>query len=364
MLRTLDRFDDGHELVEVTSLEHLDVDALLAMIDEAWRVDYAGTPRIEFDRHSLHRFCPAGHWVGVLMRSPEGAPVGFEVAMERELVVDRRRLRVFYVSMLSVSAHHRRRGFGRRILEGINRIVFEERQGDLIFSTFQDDHAGAPTVHATFDRISDWDVRHFHSSPIWSRRLDREPLAAPSVPVECRALSVGPACSAPADRVPAATVGDDALQELESWVVARHSVAFGFGASVRRQYLSPHLDGPPAGLFVYELTGGRKAVLGWYVMSLAIDEHRLRPVGQLQMAAFGEASVDECGRIVRHLALHLASLGCFAMSAVQAGSLPTEVLESLGFEQTGDSMVFSVRGPRKQVAALNGARAPYFLDFT
>jgi GNAT superfamily N-acetyltransferase len=33
-------------------------------------------------------------------------------------------LRTYYATLFTVSAHHRRRGFGRWLLEGINQLVF------------------------------------------------------------------------------------------------------------------------------------------------------------------------------------------------------------------------------------------------
>ncbi len=376
-MRTIDRRDDGYQLIEVGPSDELDVQALLAMVDEAWQLDYQGETRLVFDDTSLPRYLPAQDWLGVMALDERGAPVGFEVAMERVLFVAGEKLRCFYVSMLSVSAHHRRRGLGRWILEGINRAVFEDRGGDLIFSTFQLGHAGAPTVQATFDDISDWGVLHFQGSPIWSRRLDRDPLAPLEDPLEWRSLSVETSETGAheegdhqesdheeSDHEEAVQlIDEDQLSALESWICGAHSVAFGLGASVRSQYLSPGV-GPASGLFLYSLGNGRQALVGWYVVGLAIDDHRLRPVGQVQMMALAEAEEDEREHILRHLAEHFVSHGCFAMSVVDAGVSVERALESLGFERTGDDMAFAVRGPMERLAAFASAEAPYWVDFT
>jgi GNAT superfamily N-acetyltransferase len=117
-------------------------------------------------------------WVGMLVGTEAGQPVGFELALERTLYCRQVPLRAYYATLFTVSAQYRRRGIGRWLLEGINQLVFEAQQAALIFSTFHHGHAGSPTVQSTFERILDWGVQRFYTTPIWSRRLDREPLPA------------------------------------------------------------------------------------------------------------------------------------------------------------------------------------------
>ena len=68
--------------------------------------------------------------------------------------------------------------------------------------------------------------------------------------------------------------------------------------------------------------------------------------------------------IVHHMGLFLAQRGCFAMTLVDMGMVPRSVLENLGFSPTEDLITFAARGPRGTIAAFEGLRPPFYLDFT
>ena len=98
-------------------------------------------------------------WVGILVCTEAGQPVGFELALERTLFCRQTPLRAYYASVFTVSAQHRRRGIGRWLLEGINQVVFEERNADLVFSTFE--MTGSIAADGTVvgkDSVSVWDL--------------------------------------------------------------------------------------------------------------------------------------------------------------------------------------------------------------
>src|SRR5688500_16778571 len=156
MLHLLDRRADGYQLFAITSADDLDWGAFLPMVDRAWKLDYADEPRLDFDEAVIRRMARGPWWVGVLAVAADGAPVGFELALERTLRVAGRTLRAYYASVFTVAAEHRRQGLGRWILEAINRLVFDEHEADLIVSTFHQGHAGSPAVQSTFDRIPGW----------------------------------------------------------------------------------------------------------------------------------------------------------------------------------------------------------------
>ncbi|MCZ6874534.1 MAG: GNAT family N-acetyltransferase, partial [bacterium] len=175
MLHRLDS-REGLTRYAITSIADLDLPALLALMAEAWQADYTDHVRPDFNQAFLRRMMADSTWVGILVCTEAGQPVGFELALQRTLYCRQVPLRTYYATVFTVSAQHRRRGIGQWLLAGINQLVFEEQQADLIFSTFHHGHAGSPTVQSTFDRIPDWGVNRFYSTPIWSRRLDREPL--------------------------------------------------------------------------------------------------------------------------------------------------------------------------------------------
>jgi len=158
---------DGLTRYAITSIEDLDLPAIVALIAEAWQTDYSDRVRPHFNEAFLRRLmAEPSTWVGVLICTDDGDPVGIEVALERILYCRQARLRAYYATVFTVSGRYRRRGIGRWLLEGINHLAFDEQQADLIFSTFHHSHAGSPTVQSTFDRIPNWGVNRFYSTPI------------------------------------------------------------------------------------------------------------------------------------------------------------------------------------------------------
>jgi GNAT superfamily N-acetyltransferase len=345
MLRRLDQRADGSELFELTSIDDLDFGTFLPMVDRAWSLDYADEPRLDFDEAVLRKLAHDPWWVGVLAVSGDGSPVGFELALERTLRVSGRTLRAYYASVFTVSADHRRQGLGRWILEGINRLVFAERGADLILSTFHQGHAGSPTVQSTFDRIPEWGVVRFHTSPIWSRRLDRDPLPALEPPMSFVQL----------ERLPDGRAIDDLLR-------GTFAASFALSESLSAQYLNPHNQA--SGLLLYELGSGRIALSGFNVLPMAINERRLRPIGQLQLLAAPGCSSAQIEMVVHHLGLLLAERGCFAMTLLDMGVVPRGVLDRLGFVATDTQITFAARGPKRTIECFAGLRPPYFLDFS
>jgi GNAT superfamily N-acetyltransferase len=361
MLRRLDQ-RAGYELFEVTSMDDLDFGAFLPMVERAWTLDYLDQPRLDFDEAVLRRLARSRWWVAVLAVSSDGSPVGFELALERTLRVGARSLRAYYASVFTVSAEHRRLGLGRWVLEGINRLVFEEHGADLILSTLQQGHAGSPVVQSTFDRIPDWGVVRFHQSPIWSRRLDRDPLPAlDSAPSFVQIEMVG---DSPESGLRARGAGEHRAvpdrSEIDALIRGEFETSFALSESLSAQYLNRDHDA--SGLLLYDL--GRNGVyLGFNVVPIAINERRMRPIAQLQLVLAPDCSSAEIETAVHHLALRLAEQGCIAMTLLDTGMVPRGVLEKLGFRPTDAVIAFAVRGPRSTIEPFAGLRPPFFLDF-
>ncbi len=97
---------------------------------------------------------------------------------------------------------------------------------------------------------------------------------------------------------------------------------------------------------------------------MKINQRRLRPVGQLQLLLAPGCTDAQIENIVHHLALFLLERGCFAMTLVDMGMVPRGVLATLGFSATEDLITFAARGPKSTIAAFEGLRPPFFLDFT
>jgi GNAT superfamily N-acetyltransferase len=364
MLRPLDS-REGLTRYAITSIADLDFPALLTLMAEAWQADYTDHVRPDFTEAFLRRLMMGSTWVGVLVCTEAGQPVGFELALERTLYCRQAPLRTYYATVFTVSAHHRRRGIGRWLLEGINQLVFEEQQADLIFSTFHLGHAGSPTVQSTFDRMSDWGVHRFHTTPIWSRRLDREPLPLPE-PIAVSRV-VWPAdrttwTAQPDDHAAAAAIRLPTLDTFTHTIRTCYEVAFGLDASFRAQYLLP--EAAEAETLWYDLGQDAACCVSFSITPLAVNNRRLRPVGAIQSLHTQACTPVHLEQVLRHLAQVFLAYGCFAMSLYDLGVMPHALLHRLGFHPSEDRYAYAVRGPRHIIEAFTTVHPPFFLDFT
>jgi GNAT superfamily N-acetyltransferase len=304
-------------------------------------------------------------WVGILVCTEAGQPIGFELALERTLYCCQAPLRTYYATLFTVSAHYRRRGIGRWLLEGINQLVFEEQQADLIFSTFHHGHAGSPTVQSTFERIPDWGVQRFYTTSIWSRRLDHEPL--PSLPEPLSVTRV----VWPGDRTEwtaqadSASSADRTLPTLDAFthtIRRQYEVAFGLDASFRTQYLLP--DAPDAGTLWYTLEQGACCCASFYITPLVVNDRHLKPVGVIHSLHTEKCTPAHLERVLLHLGHRFLEHGCFAMSLYDLGVMPPGLLYRLGFHPSEDRYAYAVRGPRRAIEPFTVVQPPFFIDFT
>lgn len=361
MLQPLDS-RDGLTRYAVTSIADLDFPALLALMTEAWQADYTEQVRPDFNEAFLRRMMGGTTWVGVMVCTEAGQPVGFELALERTLYCRQTPLRAYYASVFTVSAQQRRRGIGRWLLQGINQLVFEQQQADLIFSTFHHGHAGSPTVQATFDPIPDWGVQRFYTTPIWSRRLDRDPLPALTEPPAVTRV-VWPADQAAwtTHAEPAADLTLPSLDAFTHTLRSQYDVAFGLDASFRTMYLLP--DAPDAGMLWYDLGQGAVCCASYYLTPLIVNDRRLRPVGVIQALHTQHCTPAQLERVLLHLAQWFLDHGCFAMSLYELGVIPPALLQHLTFKPSEDRYVFAVRGPRRAIEPFTTVQPPFFIDF-
>jgi hypothetical protein len=355
---------DGLTRYAVTSIADLDLPALLVLMAEAWQADYTDHVRPDFNEAFLRRMMAGATWVGVLVCTEAGQPVGFELALERTLFCRQVPLRAYYATVFTVSAQQRRRGIGRWLLEGINQLVFEEQQADLIFSTFHHGHAGSPTVQATFDRIPDWGVQRFYTTPIWSRRLDREPLPPVSEPISVTRV-VWPEghteWTAHADSAVSVARSLPTLDAFTHTIRRQYDVAFGLDASFRTLYLLP--EWPDAGTLWYELGQGATCCASFYLTPLVVNDRYLRPVGVIQSLHSEHCTPAHLERVLLHLGHWFLEQGCFAMSLYDLGIMPHELWYRLGLKPSEDHYAYAVRGPRRALAPFATVQPPFFIDF-
>jgi len=362
MLRAL---ESRHGLTSyaVTAIDDLDIPALVALMDDAWQADYRNQVRLVFDEAFLRWLMVEPVWVGVLLCTPDGQPVGFEMALERTLYCQQHTFRAYYASLFTVSPHYRRRGLGRWLLEHLNHLVFAERQADLIFATFHAGHAGSPTVQYTYDRIPDWGVQYFHTSPIWGQRFkDIPPLHAPlqgtRIVMHPDTATLTPVLDhavLPPPALPLVTTLNDTLR-------TQYQAAFGLGESFRTQYLAP--DVAYAGTFWYEFGHSAYCAISFHLTPIAIHTRALGLLGQIQTVHALQSTPLQLQQALQHLCLFFQQHQCYGATILDQGVIPHEALHRLHFHPTEDTLLFAVRGPGAAIAPFAAVLPPYYLDFS
>ena len=264
-----------------------------------------------------------------------------------------------------MSAQHRRCGIGQWLLEGINQLAFEEQHADLIFSTFHHGHAGSPTVQSTFDRIPDWGVHRFYTTPIWSRRLDRDPLPPLQEPISVTRV-VWPAdhteWTVQADSASSADMTLPTLDAFTHTIRTQYEVAFGLDANFRTHYLLP--DASDAGTLWYELGQDAACCTNFSLTPLIVNDRHLSPSGVIQSLHTEHCSPAHLERVLLHLGQVFLEHGCFAMSLYDLGVIPLELLHRLGFKPSEARYDYAVRGPRRAIDQFITVKPPFFIDFT
>ena len=348
----------------VTAIEDVDVPTLMALLDAAWQADYHDQVRLAFDETFLRWLMVAPEWVGIVLCTRDGTPVGFEMALARTLYCHQHPLAAYYATLFTVAPEYRRQGLGQWLLEELNQQVFGVRGAAVLFSVFHSGHAGSPTVQATFDRLADWGVQRFHTSPIWGLRLDRAPL--PPLDHQVAAMRVGlprgethltpqpPDTSFSVNNLPEVTT-------LTADLAAHYQVFFGFDKSFRTQYLQPGIK--HSGTFWYTFEPGSYCSLSFHLNMLQRNEQYLGRAGQIQTVYATHCTAAHLQQALHHLGRWLQDEGCFAVTLLDQGVIPHHVLQTLHFRPGEDQMLFAVRGPRSSIAAFTTVQPPYGLDF-
>ena len=261
MLRPLAERTDGYRLLEIGSIDDLDLAAFLPMLDRAWRADYAGEPRLDFDEAVLRKL--ARLVLGRCRRRwPDGSPVGFELALERASC----RWKPFAVFTRPSSRCGRSAppGPGPLLLEGINRLVFEQRGGDLILSPST---KGTPAPPPCSPRSTSF------PAGVSSGSIAARSGAGGWTAVPCQRSSACPPTSS--------SRGGGRRRRDRRRARAAFAASFALSASLAAQYLNPSQRA--SGMILFEPGAGGRGLVGWNVLPMAIDDRRLRPIGQLQL---------------------------------------------------------------------------------
>ncbi|MEM7254137.1 MAG: hypothetical protein AAF493_22190 [Pseudomonadota bacterium] len=343
---------DGYHRFSFDALNDVSLDALATLTDAAWRADYRGVSRVNFDQTYLARLMSGKDWIAVAVVAPNDDLVGFELGVGRTLKTPMGQYDATYVTAFSVAPDHRRRGLGGWVLEGINERVFQSAGNDLIFSTFHSGHAGSPTVQSTYD-AANLAVNRFHSTPLWVRRLNREPLP-PMPDVEFHRL-IDRAPDAAGDRnMPVRRLGDAIPTFLDPY-----SAHFRFDRGFRESYLSASdersgtiwLGSPETGLGVI-----------YSLLPCATDDSPTYLIGLVHAVLSPPGTEVTIKSALAFMMQFFAERECIAILTVDLGAYSSTVLSDLGFAHEEDTISFAVRGSEPLVRAIN-VEPPFFLDF-
>ena len=364
MARTLLDQRDSLSRYCITSSADVDMSKLDELMTDAWSLDYVDEVRIDLSAEHLGHMMEGDDWFAVLVCDKNDQPVGFEMAMARTLLCKGRQLRAFFVTAFTVSSHHRRQGIGRWVLEGINKVAFEQRGADLLFSAFHVGMAGSPTVQATFDDISNWRVARFHASANFGMRVDRDPPPSPALAMSVTRV-VWPDCNATWEhKVENDDAGPLAIPDATEYtrmIAERYEVAFAPDAAFRTMYLLP--DSDDGAMLWYGFENGARACVCYALMPLIVNERKLRPVGMIQTVHADNCTPEQTEALLLHLAHRFRELGCLAISLYDLGVIPMSIVEKLGLKPD-QQFQYTVRGPSMNIEAVEDTSAPYLIDLT
>jgi GNAT superfamily N-acetyltransferase len=346
-----------------TSVNDLELPALLTLLEEAWQADYRDRERITLDEAFLRWLMAEPVWVGLLVCTDEGQPVGFELALKRTLYCHQQPLQAYYNTLFTVSSQHRRRGLGRWMLHCINHLLFEERGADVVVAAFHPGHAGLPTVQSAHERLPGWGIKLFHAACIWGRRLDGHPL--PAIEPPPAAIRIALQADAPYF-TPLSSEGTPASWSLPTVAALTerlrtcHQVAFGLEGSFQTRYLRP--GAPHAGTFWYDFGQGAQCSISFDMVALRRNEHCVGLLGRLQTVYAHHCAPEHLSRALHWLCCFFQDQGCCLVGLLDHGVIPHEVLRALSFRPTGEKRVFAVRGPQAAIRAFETVYPPYFID--
>ena len=339
---------------------------ILDLVDRAWSHDYRGRAIIQFDEAYLDWLTAGNDWFGIAARDGDGNLVGMELALGRNLNWNGHLLKSFYVTLLTCDPDHRGRGIAQRILHHLTEQALEENQADLIVSSFDAGAAGRPTVEKSVSAGA-YPLALALSKPMsmWActrslREVDAyEPLAGVSRaalwPGIRQLLEFSPGDNViPADVRP--TRPGRAAKDSSS------STGFGFVGSFDLDAMYDERHGGHSGTWQIDAGHGQTAAVAWHKSWIARSALPDRQVATLQLMQCDALSRCQQVRCLRQLNQTFLNDGCFAVTALQTGSVSSSVLWRAGFRPTPRRIHLAVRGRETTIRNAGQLRGPFSVD--
>lgn len=334
------------QIVVTSDAGEIDIDALVALSDNAWRRNYDGKVRVAYDADYYEWLLGGSDWFAALALTDAGRPVGFIVSLLRTLNCGGERFPAAYTTAWAVDPAYRRTGVSLRLWQ-TNRETIRERGCFGVAAA----HGGFSGTRAGVVFREPAEVRGIatvlQSGAIWSRALaGRASPLTQSAPAGMRRLCFvdGPYAiedhDAPVDR-----------ETFEQLVASNSQLAFAPSESFAQLYFNSELT--RSGTMWIEPGGGIRCAVGFSMFTLALDDAEIGLVGRIQFFLSFGCDDEHTAIALEAMCSFLHRAGCSSVSLVDQRHIAHETLERCGFVRTPDEVTFSLWSREPLVAAFD-----------
>jgi GNAT superfamily N-acetyltransferase len=355
--------EDGYIYHKFDAASRPDWAALEQLVGRAWGRDYTEKAVICFNNHYLDWLLQDDRWFGIQVTDRHGRLVGCEVALERQVVWNGRRLRGYYVTLLSVDPDHRGRGIAQRILRHLTEVALDERQADVLVSSFDAGAAGRPTVQKSVARVQgEIDLRISSPISMWACTADLREVDQYEPMIGLSRIALWPGLHwllgfSPRPDEPGLTAHAASLDD-----VADPCSDFGFGLTGGPALMYRSRTDNRAGTLRFSFADRERVTISWHMVTLSKFGLPDRPLGMVQFVLPEAASGRNLVLALRHVNRFLLGQGCIATTILDTGMVSRGRLWQAGFRPTPRRIHFAVRGWSAKMAELGEFPRPLSVD--
>jgi GNAT superfamily N-acetyltransferase len=334
---------------------------LADLVARAWGHDYRDKAVMRFDAPYLDWLLQGDNWFGIRVTDPAGRLIGCEVALEREIQWQGRRLRGYFVTLLTVDPAHRGRGLAQRILQRLGLEALNVRGADVLVSCFDAGAAGKPTVQKMIAGAKGAMTLRL-SSPLtlWActadlRQADRyEPLGG------LARVALWPGVRSLLAFSPSSDPGLRATPGSLAEAYTPQGFAFLPDANLSEMYRSR--DDRRAGMRRFLFGADEAVAIAWHVSVLTKPGLPDQLMGTIQLVLPENVTASNLARSLRYVNSLLIKQGCLGTTILDTGVVPRTVLWRAGFRPTPRRIHLAVRGPAATLDLCPDLRGPFSVD--
>ena len=327
-------------IVTTSDAGAIDIDALVAVSDNAWRRNYDGKVRVVYDADYYEWLLGGSDWFASLALTEDGKPVGFIVSLLRTLNCGGERFPAAYTTAWAVDPAYRRTGVSLRVWQA-NRETIRERGYYGVAAA----HGGYSGTRSGVVFREPPELRGvatvLQSGAIWSRALTgRAPPPAPRTSVGMRRLCYvdGPYALEDVD----APVARETFEQLAA---SNAQLAFAPSENFAQLYFNSELT--RSGTMWLEPGGDARCAVGFAMFTLALDDNEIGLVGRIQFFLSFDCDDERREIALETMCGFLQRAGCSSVSLIDQRQVAQATLERCGFTLTPDVVTSSLwsRGP-------------------